>query len=86
MIDTDPRVAANGGAYAPPTLSELIDSAAHLQLIDGVEETLRGIRIRLVGQVYDLKTREAELMLTGLLLGYFAAAEPTPSTFQPWLP
>ncbi len=85
MIDTDPRLPAPGGMYAPPSLTELIDASAQLRLIEGVEETLRGIRLRLVGQVFDLSAREAELLLTGLMLGYFAASEQEqPSVFQPW--
>ena len=72
MIDTDPREFVQDGAYQPPTLAELVESAGQLGLIDGCEAGRFGVRLQVVGQIYDVSQRDAEMLLTGLLLGYFS--------------
>ena len=76
MTDTDPREHVLGGVYQPPAFHELVSSASQLGLIDGYEEGLRSIRLKAVGQIYDVSRREAEMLLNGLLLGYFSAVNP----------
>jgi hypothetical protein len=72
MIDTDPREYRQDGAYQPPTFAELVESATQLGLVEGCEPGRYGIRLQIVGQVYDVAQRDAEMLLTGLLLGYFS--------------
>lgn len=73
MIDTDPRESVEDGGYAAPTFRELVEVGEQLGLVSGYEADDARVQMRVVGQVFHLAHREAELMLHGILLGYFAA-------------
>ena len=85
MIDHDPRTCTQPGAYTAPSFEELLLIARSVGLVSGVEHGLRNLRIMVVGQVFELRSDQAESMLSGLLLGYFAATSGEDMTAAQWL-
>ena len=73
MIDCDERTQIQPGSYEAPTLDELVSTGRALGLVGGMERTLTGVRLEIVGQVFVVPAAAAEAMLHGVLLGYFAA-------------
>ena len=84
MIDHDPRLEVLTGAYHAPSFQELLLMAQTLGLVGGVEHGLRGIRMTIVGQVFQIRADQAESMLNGVLLGYFAATSGEDMTAAQW--
>lgn len=82
MIDHDPRQTAE---YAPPSFGELVALADQCGVISGFEQTPKGIRFRVAQQVFHLPQRDAELLLQGVLLGYFYAETHDDLTTTAWL-
>ncbi len=72
------------GAYQAPSFEELLLMAQTLGLVGGVEHGVRGVRMAIVGQVFEIRADQAESMLNGLLLGYFAAMSGDDMTAAQW--
>ena len=81
MIDHDPRAAPD---YEPPSFGELVTLADQCGLIAGFEHTLKGVHFRAAGQLFTLLQRDAELLLHGILLGYFNADTSDDLTTAAW--
>lgn len=81
MIDRDPRESTE---YAPPSFGELVALAEECHLVSGYEQTARGVHFRAAGQVFQLPQRDAELLLHGILLGYFYAETRDDLTTAAW--
>lgn len=84
MIDCDRRTQVQPGTYQAPTLDELISIGQLLGLVGGIEQSVVGVRLQLVGQVFAMSEVEAKAMLNGMLLGYFAATNGEELTAAQW--
>ena len=71
MTDTDPRDGA--GAYPPPSFDELAEMALQLGLLTGASARGALVQLRVAGIVFELPPDQAELLLHGVLLGYFVS-------------
>lgn len=57
--------------YPEPTLREMLRICKDFGLITDFDASVRGIRMVCVNQTFDVSVDEAEVLLQGLLLGFF---------------
>lgn len=58
--------------YRQPTLDELLDLCLDFGLVSDLERNGEFLRMRCREEVFNVSVREAELLVRGLLIGYFA--------------
>jgi hypothetical protein len=58
--------------YRRPTLAELIDLCIDFGLVSDLDRDGELIRMTCREETFDVSAREAELLVRGLLIGYFA--------------
>ena len=57
--------------YRDPTLEELLRLCRDFGLLTDFDLSPHGVLLRCVNQVFDVSAEDAELLLKGLLLGFF---------------
>lgn len=57
--------------YADPTFEELLKLCQDFGLVTDFHAHVRGVRIRCVNQEFNVSVDEAEVLMQGLLLGFF---------------
>lgn len=57
--------------YPEPSFEELLHLCRDFGLVSEYEAHLTGVRLRCVNQVFEVSVDEAELLMQGLLLGFF---------------
>lgn len=57
--------------YPEPTFREMLRICQDFGLITDVDASVRGIRMQCVNQTFDVSVDEAEVLMQGLLLGFF---------------
>jgi hypothetical protein len=58
-------------AYPDPTFEEMLELCRDFGLVAEYHVRLDGVQLRCVNQVFDLRIDEAEVLMQGLLLGFF---------------
>lgn len=58
-------------AYPDPTFEELLRLCMDYGLITDYEARIYGVRVRCVTEAFEVSVDEAEVLMKGLLLGYF---------------
>ena len=57
--------------YPEPTFREMLRICKDFGLITEFDASVRGIRMQCVNQMFDVSVEEAEVLMQGLLLGFF---------------
>ena len=57
--------------YPEPTFREMLRICKDFGLITEFDASVRGIRMQCVNQTFDVSVDEAEVLMQGLLLGFF---------------
>jgi hypothetical protein len=57
--------------YPDPTFEEMIELCRDFGLVTDYQPSLNGVRMQCVNQVFELTVDEAEVLMQGLLLGFF---------------
>ncbi len=58
-------------AYPEPTFEEMLRLCVAYGLVSGYEASMFGVRLTCIQEEYELSVDEAEVMMRGLLLGFF---------------
>jgi hypothetical protein len=70
-VITYARMKRTVAEYPEPTFEEMLRLCRDFGLVTEVETTVRGVRLRCVNQSFEVSVGEAELLMQGLLLGFF---------------
>jgi len=57
--------------YPDPTFEEMLRLCTDLGLVSEYTPRLTGVTMRCINQVFDVSVDEAEILMQGLLLGFF---------------
>jgi len=57
--------------YPDPTFEELLELCRDFGLVSDYHPSLAGVRLRCVNQIFEMSVDEAEVLMQGLLLGFF---------------
>lgn len=71
MVKAFPKPPARPVRYAEPDRRELLRLCRDFGLVHEYEVGATGIRMRCLHQVFEVSPQESELLMKGLLLGFF---------------
>ena len=70
--------------YADPTFDELLRLCQDFGLVTEFHATVHGVRMRCVNQTFEVGVDEAELLMQGLILGFFFGHSRDDLTLAQW--
>ena len=71
-------------SYSDPSFTELVQMCMDFGLVEDYRAKRPGVRLRCLSEVYDVSIGEAELLLRGLLLGFFHQRTQDDLTLAQW--